>query len=560
MSFPNVERGTQYAKDIIAGRIPACHWIKLACKRHISDLKESKKKTFNYYFDEQAGERWCIFIQMLPHTKGKWARKGEKLALEPWQMFFVMCIFGWKRKDNHLRRYRKALLFVPRKNGKSALAAGIGLGMLAIDNEHGAEVYSGATSEKQAYEVFKPAKIMANKTDDYRSMFGVEVFASNISILENGSKFEPIIGNPGDGSSPSCAIVDEYHEHKDDRMYDTMLTGMGAREQPIMLMITTAGDNLSGPCYQMQLDAQKMLEGAIEDDETFALIYTVDSGDDWTTEESLQKANPNFGVSVDGDFLKSRLNDAKNNSRKQSTYQTKHLNIWVGSREAYFNVEKWRNCSDSSLKLSDYEGQRCYMGLDLASKIDIAALELLIPLGNDEFVRFGRYYLPEAAIENGVNEHYQGWMRDGWLTITEGDIIDFNYIKRDILELKSLFEIQSVAYDPYQATMLVTELMAEGVPVVEIGATVKNFSDPMKTLDAMIIAGKLSHNSDPVMTWMVSNCTGKLDAKDNVFPRKERPENKIDGVVALLMALNRAMNDNGPDISDAINNIISVDL
>ncbi len=558
--FPCVEMGGIYAADIISGKIPACKWIIQACKRHVKDLKSSKKKSFPYYFDENAGERVCKFIQMMPHTKGKWARSGDRLTLEPWQCFFVMNVFGWKRKSDDLRRFRKAELFVPRKNGKSALAAAIGLYMLAADNEHGAEVYSGATSEKQAYEVFKPAKIMAQKQDEFKDYFGVEVFASNISIEKDGSKFEPIIGDPGDGSSPSCAIVDEYHEHKDDRMLDTMETGMGAREQPLLLMITTAGSNMAGPCYQMQLEAQKMLEGSVDNDTVFALIYTVDIGDDWSSQESLQKANPNYGVSVDSDFLNNRLNDAKNNARKQSTYQTKHLNIWVGAKAAYFNVEKWRVCADSSLKLEDFEGQKCYLGLDLASKVDIAALEILIPINSSEYVRFGKYYLPESAIENGANDHYQGWMRDGWLTITDGEIIDFNVIKNDIIELSSLFQVEEVAYDPHQATMLVTELMTEGIPVVEMRPTVLNFSEPMKTLDGLIRSTYIQHNDDPVMTWMISNVVAKEDIKENVYPNKERSENKIDGVIALLMALGRSMTDGGPDISQAINNIISARL
>jgi len=560
VSYPSVGKANQYAQDIKTGKIPACKWVILACKKHLDELRQSKKKNFPYYFDENAAERVCKFVQMMPHTKGKWARKSMKLELEPWQCFFICNVFGWKRKSDDLRRYRTAELYVPRKNGKSALAAAIGLYMLSADNEYGAEVYSGATSEKQAYEVFKPAKLMADKTEDFKSFYGVDVFASNISILDNGSKFEPIIGDPGDGSSPSCAIVDEYHEHKDDRMLDTMVTGMGAREQPLLLMITTAGDNMAGPCFSMQTDAQKILEGSIENNEVFALIYTVDIGDDWTKEETLRKANPNYGVSVDGEFLNSRLTDAKNNARKQSTYQTKHLNIWVGAREAYFNVDKWRQCADEKQTLDDYEGQSIYIGLDLASKVDIAALEVLIPLGMGEYARFGKYYLPEAALETGINEHYHGWMRDGLLTITDGEIIDFNVIKNDILELSSKFQLEEVAYDPFQATMLVTELMNEGVPVVEMRPTVLNFSEPMKYLDGIIRAGSIQHNNDPVMTWMISNVVAKMDAKDNVYPRKERDENKIDGVVALIMALGRCMNDNQPDIGAAIANIISVDL
>lgn len=560
MSFPSVDRGNGYVSDVLSGKIPACKWVKLACERHIEDIKLSKRATFNYFFDENAAERVCKFIQMMPHTKGKWANKKQRLVLEPWQCFFVMSIFGWMRKDNGKRRYRKALLFVPRKNGKSALAAAIGNYMLCADKEYGAEVYSGATTEKQAYEVFKPAKIMAQQTPDLKDYFGLSIFASNISIAKTGAKFEPIIGNPGDGSSPSCAIIDEFHEHKDDGMYDTMITGMGAREQPLMLMITTAGDNLSGPCYQLLLDCNKILEGSIVDDETFALIYSIDSDDDWTNEEILSKANPNYGVSVDKDFLKARLNEAKNSARKQSAYQTKHLNVWVGSRSAYFNVEKWRQCEDSGLKLDDFEGQTCYVGLDLASKVDIAALELLFPVNKNEYVRFGKYYLPESAIENGVNDHYRGWMKEGWLTITDGEIIDYSVIKDDIIDISTRFNVKVLAYDPFQATMLVTELMNEGINVVEIRPTVQNFSDPMKTLDGLIRSGSIQHSGDPVMTWMISNVVAREDAKDNVYPRKERQENKIDGVISLLMALNRAINDTEPDFDDVINNLLSCDL
>jgi phage terminase large subunit-like protein len=432
--------------------------------------------------------------------------------------------------------------------------------MLAADGEHGAEVYSGATTEKQAFEVFKPAQIMARKLDDFRSHFGLEVFASNISIEETASKFEPIVGNPPDGASPSCAIVDEYHEHKDDRLYDTMITGMGAREQPLMLMITTAGDNLAGCCYQNQLDSQKVLEGVIEDNQRFALIYGIDKDDDPFDIENVKKANPNFGVSIKADFLKARMQDAKNSARKLSTYLTKHLNVWVGARDAYFNVGKWNNCADESLKIADFAGQDCYLGLDLASRVDIAALEILFPLGANDFVRFGKYYLPEAALENGSNEHYQQWMREGWLTITEGEIIDFNYIKDDILEICSMFNVLELGYDPFQATMLITELMNEGVPVVELRPTVLNFSEPMKTLDGLIRASQIRHDGDPVQTWMISNVVAKADKKDNVYPNKARPENKIDGVVALLMALNRSLNGAEQNISAFLDNPITAEF
>jgi phage terminase large subunit-like protein len=546
-----------YASKVIDGTIPAGKYIKLSCSQFHDDLNAKKSL---YYYDNKAAAKACQFVELQFHTKGEWARKKKKLILESWQIYFVCNIFGWKRNKNDLRRYNEVLLLVPRKNGKSQLAAAIGLYMLCADGEHGAEVYSGATSEKQAGEVFIPAQIMARTNPQLVDHFGVDVRASNINIPKTGSKFERIIGNPGDGSSPSCAIVDEYHEHSDDRMYDTMQTGMGARSQPLLLSITTAGDNLAGPCYALQLEAQKILEGSIENDRLFALIYTVDSGDDWASIDTLRKANPNFGVSVSEDFLLARLADAKNNARKQSVYKTKHLNVWVGSREAYFNVERWKEAEDVTLKLEDFKGMRAYIGLDLASKVDVAALEILIRLDDEISVRFGKYYLPEAAIDGAANSHYSTWAKEGYITITDGEIIDFNEIKDDILELSSMFEVVELAYDPFQATMLVTELMSEGVPVVEVRPTVLNFSEPMKQMDGLIRSRKILHNGDPVFTWMLSNVVAKSDAKDNVYPRKERDENKIDGAVAHMMALSRSMNDDSASLDSFLNNPISVNF
>jgi phage terminase large subunit-like protein len=544
-----------YAYDVISGQIPAAKYIKLAAQRHLDDKKKQSDEGHSFYYDEAKAHKACKFIEAQYHTKGKWARTKQHLILEPWQIFFICNVFGWMKASNNFRRYREVLLLVPRKNGKSALAAAIGLYMLSADGEFGAEVYTGATSEKQAKEVFVPAQTMARMNPAMTGYFGIQVNASNICIPENGSKMEPIIGNPPDGSSPSCAIIDEVHEHKDSRLIDTMITGMGAREQPMALYITTAGDNLSGPCYQLQLEAQKCLEGIMVNDELFPLIYGIDQGDDWSDLNTLIKANPNYGVSVSEDFLFSRLQDAKNNARKQSTFLTKHLNVWVGSREAFFNVDKWRQCT-SDIKISDYFGQPIYIGMDLASRVDIAAIEVLIPV-DDDYVRFGKYYLPESAVDSG-NEMYTAWMREGWMTITDGEIIDFNIIKEDILELCSQFEVRELAYDPFQATMLITELMAEGVPVVEMRPTVLNFSEPMKSLDALIRAKQIKHNGDPVQEWMISNVVAKEDAKENVYPRKERAENKIDGVIALLMALGRCQHDQDSPID--FDNLLTVTL
>ena len=554
--FPHVDLALQYAKAVVAKKIPACKWVRLACKRHVADLAKAKTKAFAYRFDPVKAERVCKFIELLPHTKGVWASKSELLKLEPWQCFKTVCLFGWVRKQDNLRRFRKAIILEPRKNAKSTWAAAVGLYMLTADGEHGAEVYSGATTEKQAWEVFRPARLMALKTPALKSAYGLDVNASNLHILGNASRFEPIIGKPGDGASPSCSIVDEYHEHDTDAMVDTMETGMGAREQPLSIIITTAGDNLAGPCYAAVLDAQRMLEGVIANDEMFALMYGVDPKDDWTSELALRKANPNYDVSVNGEFLRARQREAINNARKVGTFKTKHLNMWVQSRSAYFSIQRWNESAQPKIRLEDFEKQPCRIGLDLAAKVDIAAIEIIFKLtecdctaAKDliakgfEYVRFGKYFLPEATIEQGENEHYRGWVNcpEAWITQTDGEMIDYSEVRDTLLDLTEKFQVTEVAYDPHQAMMMVSELMAKGIPVIEVRPLVLNFSEPMKQMDGLIRSRKTAHNGDPVYTWMLSNVVAKPDAKDNVYPRKDREENKIDGPVAHMMALARFM-------------------
>lgn len=551
---PHVEALEGWVSDVLSGDEPACKWIRLACERHRRDLEKSKRRDWPYRFDPALAERGCRFAELLPHVKGRWAAGTPKpIRLEPAQCFEVGSIFGWVRKSNGKRRFRKARSYKPRKNGKSIIAAAIGLYMFAADGEPGAEVYSGATSEKQAWEVFGPARLMAKNTQDFLDQFGVDVNAKSLIRLEDMSKFEPMIGNPGDGASPHCAITDEYHEHATDSQLSTMETGMGAREQPLSLVISTAGDNIAGPCRDDWLECQKMLEGILENDELFALIFTIDAEDDWTSEASLRKANPNFDISVSGEFLLSQQREAINNPRKQGHFKTKHLNLWVQARDAFVNMQRWAECEKKSHKLENFLGERVHLGLDLASKVDIAALELLFPRDNGRFVRFGRYYLPEETVQLKENQHYRAWRDLGLLTVTEGNIIDFRRIEEDILQIRDDFDLVDAAYDPHQATMLVSRLTDEGIPMIEVRPTVLNFSEPMKTIEALIRDRKLEHGVDPVMDWAMSNVVAKTDAKDNVYPRKERPENKIDPFVALCMAMARAMQSSEEDISSFLN-------
>lgn len=559
--YPLMKQAEDYARAVVAGKILACRWIKLLCQKHLDDLELQAEDSYPYKFEPAKAEKVAKFLQLLPHTKGKWAGKRELIKLEPWQLFSVCVPFGWLRKKDGTRRYRTMLVFVPRKNGKSIIGGGLGVYMFTADGEFGAEVYSGATTEKQAWEVFRPAKQMIERTPELREHFGVEVNASNMARLEDGSRFEPVIGKPGDGSSPSCAIVDEYHEHQDSTLFDTMETGMGAREQPVMLVITTAGSSIGGPCHQLVRDSERMLEGVIDRPDLWPALFTIDQGDDWTSEEALRKANPNFGISISEDFLLARQRDAMQSATRQATFRTKHLNEWVGAKNAWLNMLRWKE-APARKSLQELEGRPCYIGLDLASKIDIAGNLLVFPPvdGDPQWHVHGRYYLPEARVIEELDSNtarYREFDALGLLTLTDGEVIEFEVIKEDLREFAGRFDVQAVAYDPWQATQLAQEMELEGLPMVEVRQTVQNISEPMKEVEALVLQRKLAHGDCPVLTWMASNVVAKLDVKDNIYPNKERPENKIDGMVGLIMAISRAIAP-GPqtNVNDFLDNLV----
>jgi len=535
--YPHVEAANQYARDVFSGKIPAGKYIKLACKRHLDDLKKEKKKDFLFRFDPAKGERICQFAELMVHVKGKWA--GQQIKLEPWQSFCLAVAFGWLRKSDGLRRFREIYWEIPRKNSKSTLGAIIGNFMLTAEGEPGAEVYSGATSEKQAMEVFRPAWLMAQKSKGFKEHYGLDVGGTHkhprsIHCLPTDSRFEPLVGNPGEGASPQCAIIDEYHEHKTSDLYDTMTTGMGSRTQPMTVIITTAGTDLAGPCKAKHDYAVKVLEGTLENDELFCIIYGIDKDDDWTDFEVWKKANPNFGVSVFEDYLRAQHRTAMQVAREQNNMRCKHLNQWLSVNTAWMNILEWNACK-SEIDLSDFEGELCWIGLDLASKTDLAALMLLF-FRDPDFYAFGRYYLPEETIYRPENQHYQTWKLMERITETPGPVTDYAYIKDDLREFASLFEIRRVGYDPFQATQLSTEMAVEGFTMVEVRPNVLHFSEPMKEIEKLVLQRKFHHDGDPVLTWAMSNVVAHYDKKDNIYPNKERPENKIDPVVALIIA------------------------
>jgi phage terminase large subunit-like protein len=536
------ERALHYARGVISGEIEACRYVRLACERFLGDLE---REDFAYRFDPERADRVVRFIELLPHTKGKWAAKKERLILQPWQCFIESNIFGWVHRETGLRRFRESYEEVPRKNGKSARLAARGLFLFAADGEAGAEVYSGATTEKQAHEVFFPAWIMANRTPGLRERFGIEQSGNPknpgpMYVLEDLSKFEAIIGKPGDGTSPHGALVDEYHEHATDHMVDSLQTGMGAREQPLLSIITTAGSNLGGPCYEKRRDVIRILEKQVEDETTFGIIYGIDETDAWDDPASLKKANPNFGVSVYPDFLLAQLTQARRSASKQNAFRTKHLNQWVGSRVAWLNMLAWQR-QKRALRLEDFAGCPCWVACDLASKKDVAALIMLFERDGSFYV-IPRFYAPETAAED--NEKYRNFATAGDLILTPGSMTDYAFIEAEIEEIARTTNLQDCAFDDWQANYLITRLQSTSIPVVEFNQTVRNMSEPMKEVEARVLARSLFHDGNPCLTWMMGNVSARVDAKENVYPRKESesdPLCKIDGAVALIMAMGRAM-------------------
>lgn len=479
----------------------------------------------------------------MPHVKGKWAAKQENLVLAPWQCFIECNLFGWLRKDNKKRRFRESYEEVPRKNGKSVRLAARGIYLFCADRESGAEVYSGATTEKQAYEIFRPAWTMVHKLEELSEQFGIEQAGNSknpgpMFVMNDMSKFETLIGKPGDGASPHAALIDEYHEHDSDHMIDAMRTGMGAREQPLLSIITTAGTNLGGACYEKRRDVIKILEGIEKDETIFGIIYCIDKGDKWDDPAMLIKANPNYDISVFEEFLLAQLAQAKRSASVQNSFRTKHLNEWVGAKTAWMNMVAWE-AQRKDIKESDFADCPCIVSLDLSSQKDASAVNKTFEK-DGHYYSFSKFFVPEAALE--INDKYQEFLTAGVLEVTPGNMIDQGIIEEYILFFKSRHTVKELVIDDWQADYMAVRLMERGLNVVKFPFRVRNVSEPMKHLEALVLAGKYHHDGNAMMTWMVGNVAAKMDIRGNIFPNKDRPNDarcKIDGAVAGIMSLAR---------------------
>jgi phage terminase large subunit-like protein len=544
----------RYARDVVAGNIPACKQVIQACARQLNDLKRSERGDgFAFVFDSaQSSARVCKFIEALPHIKGKWSRSRELITLEPWQLFILTTIFGWVERDDPTHyRFHEAYIEVPRKNGKSIVfGGGVGLYKFSADNESGAEVYFGATSKEHAEDVgFGPARMMAERTPALCEAFGIKVHLKSLRKPGDGAVMKPVIAKPGDGQNPSCVIVEEYHQHASDWFVEAMKTGMGARENPLLLYVTTAGTDRSSPCFALRLELEKLLAGLLENDRFFAVIYTIDEGDDWKSVDALIKANPNWHVSINQRKILSDQKAALHSPRKQASFKTKHLNVWVNAAAGWMNMEKWDALADPTLRISQFHGKECFIGADLADRIDCADTVRVFPAeidGKPHFYVFASHYLNQHAIDDAGSDNFRRWAAEGKLIATPGNVTDYVRIGDDLVRDSREFIVREIPHDPHHATPLIQFIQAredwdQGIECVAVTQKYEFFSQAMKEAEAAIFEGRIHHDGDPVLAWMISNVVCKRDRRDNVMPEKQRPENKIDGAVALLMAFYRCL-------------------
>lgn len=546
MTHPYVAKAEQYIRDVLSEAIPACKWVKLAVQRQVDDLARPQSEDWPWVFDPAMAERPCAFIELLPHIKGKWARDGRLIELEPWQCFIITTVYGWVHRETRLRRFLEAYEEEARKNGKSAKGSGLLLYMLTADGEHGAECYTAATTRDQARIVFDDAKSMAERSPGLRTHLGLAIMQHSLTVAHTSSKATPLAaeGSTLDGLNVHFALLDELHAHKTRAVYDVIDTARGAREQSLLWTITTAGTDRSGICYERRTHVVKILDRVIRDDRVFGIIYTLDDGDDHFDPAVWIKANPNLGKSVQLDELMAQARKAEAMPSALSNFLTKRLNVWVSGESPWMDMRAWDRCGVKGFGIDSIpDGAKVYMGLDLAQKKDFAALAIVwYDEVNNKWGVCIRLYLNELAIQESGNAHLAGWARQGYVTVTDGDLTDFDCVADDMRAMCRRFDVQEIAFDPALSMYFAGKLLEEGLPMVEITQRPVFFTPVLIQVENLVREGRFCHEDNPVMAWMVSNLVVKQSKFNELMaPTKERPENKIDGPMAMLMGLGRAL-------------------
>jgi phage terminase large subunit-like protein len=552
---------------VLAGKIPVGELAWLAVLRHYIDLQEAAERGLQF----DAGAAWHVirFIErFFVHIKGP--KAGQPILLDPWQKFWTACLYGWRRADTGARRFTRGLELVPRKNGKSTWKAPQGAYLWMMDGERGAEVYALGTTREQAMTVFKPAmdniKRWARMSPGIRRVVKVHDGLNQERLtLDGTSLFRPLPANDDamDGLNPSAILFDELHAQKTRGLWDVMESALGARRQPLLSAISTAGYVLDGICTELLTYLTRILRGEIQDDDFFGYCYTVDADDDPYHPATWAKANPGLGSSKQLAYMQAQARKAAHLPSARANFLTKDLNVWVGQGEGWFDMRVWDEGS-KPVDLAALRGRPCFGGLDLASTRDLTALALVFPPDDPEDPA-GQWHLwvifwaPRAKVQEQEADDrapYGRWEAGGWIRVTPGNVTDYEPVRKAIGWARSEFDVKEIGFDPYNAQQLCNDLLDDGAPMVQVPQTTQGVGPGAKKLEMLVYGRQIRHAGNPVLRYCADNTALLMDSNDNFRPdkRRSRPNGRIDGIVATCIALSRAAAVAPPDMADFLAN------
>jgi len=542
-----LKRFYQYIADVSSGKEIVGEFIKLAVKRHIADIEKGE-----FIFDENEAQAIISFAEICRHWKGD--KAGETIVLENWQCFYFGSLMGWKKK-NGKRRFQRSYLQLSRKNAKTTMLAILSIYHMAIEGESGSQVYCGATKEEQARILINDIGQIINKTPQLRKLF---------KLFRNGTTYRRVLflakesiaaplgadSDTSDGFDPSMGMIDEYHAHKNDKILDIIESGMGARLEPLLNIITTAGFNKNLPCYAVtRKTGIEILKGIKQDDNYLILIYEIDEGDDWNNKQCWIKSNPNYNVSVNPEYLESRYNKAKNEGgTTEVNFQTKNLNVWTDSESTWIADDIWNSCN-FPFDLELLNGASCVGGLDLATKNDLCSFSLIFT-GFDPMPVLWWFWLSEHMIEKSNDDNYRNWVKKGHIISTPGDAIDHDFIGVKIIELSQKYNISGISFDQRYAHHGLIKQIRDSVDVHELGQSCNVLGVPTSEADKLIKNRSINHFGNPVMRWMMSNVVMIIDSNANMKPDKNKSADKIDGVAAFINAIAEMMTIENEEIGE----------
>lgn len=524
-----------------AGRIVAGVWIRRACERDARDrARIGTDPAWPYTWSPWHAHDVCDFVEKLPHVEGSWATRT--ITLEPVQVWLLVTLFGW-RTTSGARRFSTAYICAARKFAKSTLAAAIALYCLTCEGEAGPQIIIAATTAQQALKVFRPALEIVKRTPDLRDAFHLQPWAHAITCADNGGFIQTINAKASsqDGWNPYVAILDELHAHPSPALFNVLRSSLGSRVNQLVLIVTTAGFNIAGVCYEQEALVKKILEGVITIDHYFGAIFAVDEEDSVFDERVWVKANPMIGITPSWDKMREYAAEARNSPASLGEFTTKRCNRWAGAALAWLNLAKWDACADPALTLDRFAGRPCWVGGDLSDCNDITALVLCFWEG-DRIVAFPRFYLPEALVReraSATTAHYAAWARAGFLELTEGNAIDHNRIEADIRAACGRFDVKAIRCDRFQSAQLMIALATDGLPAGVLTKNAATWTLPCQELEKRILAGTFGHSGHPVYRWNASNVCVSRRLDHSLLTKKDTPTspNKIDGIDATIAAL-----------------------